>query len=61
MNHPTNTIDQDARLAYEAYMGVLDLSFPMDFDALPDTYIRAWRAAVWALRIYNTEGSDRDA
>jgi hypothetical protein len=40
-----------AQIAYDAYMAVLALAFPMDFAALPVTYRRAWDAAAQAVRL----------
>jgi hypothetical protein len=37
------------QIAYTAYMAVLDLSFPMDFAALPDIDRLAWEAAAQAV------------
>lgn len=37
------------QVAYEAYMAVLYLSFPVEFAALPDIYRRAWEDAAQAV------------
>jgi hypothetical protein len=44
-----------AQIAYEAYMAVLALAFPMDFAALGDIHHRAWEAAAQAVRAWQQE------
>jgi len=48
------------QVAYAAYMAVLALSFPMDFAALPVTYLRAWEAAAQAVLAMREEKEPSD-
>jgi hypothetical protein len=47
---PLDTIEQDARLAYQAYRDALHLAFPMDWERVPAATQQAWRAVVLAMR-----------